>query len=316
MTSSKKKSTVTCVYPPKSGVEVKIKQNDSPLLVPKAQSSPIKISDSNEELPPVPCINDLNSFVDMEAECNDAKLSCLNEVNDYTLSDFIVNDIVVKFASDSDNNHSEASNIVHKSKAASQSFSSYKVPIVDNNCIDDHEKDGHTDTTDDISMTHVMIAKIQEPFMVPIYKGLPELLYVLTISDNYSTPKKTTSKALKNKSLFTPVEQPKPPVLHVVEAHRSIVEYNKLVHIYDGQSETGEPFHFCPEDFDHFPSWHSYKGNKSEIPKSSVVSVGYTANWYKSKGFQIIEPGDIASLSIPAKIFNGKGKAKVAKSII
>ncbi|KAG6860833.1 hypothetical protein C0995_007077 [Termitomyces sp. Mi166 len=253
--SPKKKSTVTHVYPSKSGVEVKIEQDDSPLLVPKAQSSPIKISDSDKELPSVlrfgnyvpskvvvllkDSTDNLNSFVNVEAECNDAELSCSNEVDDDTLSNFIVD------ADDDD---------------------SYKALIVDNNRIDDPEKPFHI-----------------QPFICDkqFYDGTINYARISRIAKIMSKKnwtyrmiiplsKKTTSKALKNKSLFTPVEQPKPLVLHVVKAH-SYLTLNILFVI---------------------------------VLHDPTYVIG------------IVEPGNVASLLIPAKTSKGKGKAKVAKSII
>ncbi|KAG6903709.1 hypothetical protein DXG01_015447, partial [Tephrocybe rancida] len=50
--------------------------------------------------------------------------------------------------------------------------------------------------------------------------------------------------------------------------------------IYDGQAETGCPFRFTPADFDDLLTWRPYMNHHSDLPRRSVVSVGYSVNWY------------------------------------
>ncbi|KAG6906028.1 hypothetical protein DXG01_016219 [Tephrocybe rancida] len=60
----------------------------------------------------------------------------------------------------------------------------------------------------------------------------------------------------------------------------TVLEYNDIVPIYDGRAEMGRPFRFTPADFNALPSWQPFMNNRSDLPRLSVVSVGYSVNWY------------------------------------
>lgn len=52
------------------------------------------------------------------------------------------------------------------------------------------------------------------------------------------------------------------------------------VPVYDGRSSV-KPFRFKPADFDNLQDWPLYKGGNAELPKGSVVTVGYSVGTYR-----------------------------------
>ncbi|KAG6914978.1 hypothetical protein DXG01_014071 [Tephrocybe rancida] len=66
-------------------------------------------------------------------------------------------------------------------------------------------------------------------------------------------------------------------------ATKTVLEYDDIVPIYDGRSETGCPFLFQPADFDDLPRWRAYANHRSNIPLTSVVVVGYLASWFTNE---------------------------------
>ncbi|KAF8059876.1 hypothetical protein FPV67DRAFT_1784356 [Lyophyllum atratum] len=63
-------------------------------------------------------------------------------------------------------------------------------------------------------------------------------------------------------------------------ATKTVLEYDDIIPIYDGRSETGRPFRFDPQDFKDLPTWRAYMNDRSDLPPLSVVTVGYSANWF------------------------------------
>ncbi|KAF8067961.1 hypothetical protein FPV67DRAFT_1669825 [Lyophyllum atratum] len=103
----------------------------------------------------------------------------------------------------------------------------------------------------------------------------------LTYAGGYGVPKQQQGPDLSAYSeLFAADVVPVAPSLASSTAAKSVLDYDDPVPIYDGRAETGRPFRFNPQDFSDLPSWRSYMNNRSDLPALSVVSIGYSANWY------------------------------------
>ncbi|GLB43027.1 hypothetical protein LshimejAT787_1204760 [Lyophyllum shimeji] len=104
-----------------------------------------------------------------------------------------------------------------------------------------------------------------------------------TLSHNsgYAIPKEQPRPDLDDHSdLFAVDAVPVATTFASSTATKAVLEYDDVVPIYDGRAETGRPFRFDPGDFDDLPSWRLYMNNRSDLPPLSVVTVGYSTNWY------------------------------------
>ncbi|KAG6913225.1 hypothetical protein DXG01_008618, partial [Tephrocybe rancida] len=101
----------------------------------------------------------------------------------------------------------------------------------------------------------------------------------MSFKGGYAVPKKKASTD-SDDDLFDIDAVPLHPAFDNNNAMRTVLEYDDIVPIYDGRVETGHPFRFTPADFDALPSWRPYMNHRSDLPRRSVVSVGYSVNWY------------------------------------
>ncbi|KAG6906958.1 hypothetical protein DXG01_011187 [Tephrocybe rancida] len=101
----------------------------------------------------------------------------------------------------------------------------------------------------------------------------------MNFKGGYVVPKQKASTASDN-DLFDVDTVPVRRTFDNNNAMCTVLEYDEAVPIYDGRSETGRPFRFTPADFDALPSWRPYMNHRSDLPCCSIVSVGYSVNWY------------------------------------
>ncbi|KAG6849837.1 hypothetical protein H0H93_004521 [Arthromyces matolae] len=109
---------------------------------------------------------------------------------------------------------------------------------------------------------------------------------VTTSHDGYHLPKPKESKSDPLNAMFTvtPSKKKRSAPQPGNEFAYATTNFNTRVPILDGRAETGAPFRFTGPEFDSILSWRPYERNKVDVPKGSVVAVGYTVNHYTMNG--------------------------------
>ncbi|KAG6836454.1 hypothetical protein H0H93_007835 [Arthromyces matolae] len=106
-----------------------------------------------------------------------------------------------------------------------------------------------------------------------------------TSKDGYTVPKSKVSKPDLPDAMFTVTPSKKRvPNQSGNELQYPTTNFDSRVPIFDGRVETGDPFRFTGPQFDSLLTWRPYKDNCVEVPKGSVVAVGYTVNHYALQG--------------------------------
>ncbi|KAG6914924.1 hypothetical protein DXG01_014410 [Tephrocybe rancida] len=96
----------------------------------------------------------------------------------------------------------------------------------------------------------------------------------------YAVPATPAVPVASDSPFITMTQERREPVLNVNDPYKSVIDYESIVPVYDGRSSTGDPFQFTPQNLDKLLSWRSFEGNRTEIPKNSVVVVGYSPSRY------------------------------------
>ncbi|KAG6850006.1 hypothetical protein H0H93_002624 [Arthromyces matolae] len=152
-----------------------------------------------------------------------------------------------------------------------------------------------------------------------------------TLVDGYHLPKAKAVNPDPLAAMFTVTSSKKRPANQPgYELKYATTNFDNRVPIFDGRAETGEPFRFTSAQFDSILSWRTYEHNAVEVPKGSVVAVGYTTNHYVIKGslYMPTYVKFVMLLSTPEVVVgvsvrpgtdvlpnrNGKGKARAGPS--
>ncbi|KAG6915601.1 hypothetical protein DXG01_010804 [Tephrocybe rancida] len=103
-------------------------------------------------------------------------------------------------------------------------------------------------------------------------------------SPSPSTPRKATPAFLKNSSMFGAVQSPKKASSATLFASttNTVVDFDATIPVYDGCSQSGDPFRFTGSDFDLLFLRPLYRGRPSEVPEEAVVAVGYSISCFGS----------------------------------
>ncbi|KAG6913896.1 hypothetical protein DXG01_003649 [Tephrocybe rancida] len=108
----------------------------------------------------------------------------------------------------------------------------------------------------------------------------------------YAMPEKPAAPAALSSPFISVSSERRRPPPNIHDPFKAVIDYEEFVPVYDGRSSTGRPFQFTKEDFDNILTWRAFGGNRTEVPKDSVVAVGYSANSYGGSKDEMRSNGD------------------------
>ncbi|KAG6906861.1 hypothetical protein DXG01_011649 [Tephrocybe rancida] len=108
----------------------------------------------------------------------------------------------------------------------------------------------------------------------------------------YAVPEKPAAPAASSSPFISVSNECCRPPPNIHDPFKAVIDYEEFVLVYNGRSSTGRPFQFTKEDFDNILTWRAFRGNRTEVPKDSVVAVGYSANSYGGSKDKMRSNGD------------------------